>query len=166
MKKILRIGISSCLLGNLVRWNGEDAGDRRLIETLGLHADWVPVCPEVESGFGVPRESMQLAGATEAPRLVTTRTGKDHTDRMLNWARGRVRDLEKEDLSGFIFKESSPSCGLTGVKVFDEKGRFIRNGVGLFARVFMDHFPMLPVEEDGRLHDLVILKRFMDRISP
>lgn len=160
----IKIGISSCLLGNEVRWNGGHARDCYITDILGPHFDFVPVCPEVECGFGVPRETMRLVGDINAPRLVTTRTNVDHTDRMLGWARRRVRELEKENLCGFIFKKDSPSSGMTRVKVFTDKNQPVKKGVGLFARAFMDHFPLLPVEEDERLHDPMIRENFIDRI--
>ena len=164
MTEKIKIGVSSCLLGNDVRWNGGHARDRYITDTLGAFFDFVPVCPEVECGFGIPRETMHLEGAIDAPRLVTTRTGVDHTDRMLGWANRRVRELEKEDLCGFIFKKDSPSSGMMRVKVFTDKNQPVKKGVGLFARTFMEHFPLLPAEEDGRLHDSMIRENFIDRI--
>jgi uncharacterized protein YbgA (DUF1722 family)/uncharacterized protein YbbK (DUF523 family) len=126
--------------------------------------EFVPVCPEVEVGFGVPRETLRLEGNIDAPRLVTTKTRIDHTERMLAWAARRVRELEKEDLCGYIFKKGSPSSGMMRVKVYSEKGQPVTKGVGLFARAFMAHFPLLPVEEEGRLHDPVIRENFIERI--
>lgn len=164
MTEKIRIGVSSCLLGNEVRWNGGHARDRYVTDTLGEYFEFVPVCPEVECGFGVPRETMHLEGDIDAPRLVTTRTRADHTDRMLSWARRRVRELEKENLCGFIFKKDSPSSGMARVKVFTDKNQPVKKGIGLFARAFMDHFPLLPAEEEGRLHDTPIRENFIDRI--
>jgi uncharacterized protein YbgA (DUF1722 family)/uncharacterized protein YbbK (DUF523 family) len=126
--------------------------------------EFVPVCPEVECGLGIPRESMHLEGNPESPRLVTTRTKIDHTERMVTWARARVKELEKEDLCGFIFKSRSPSSGMERVKIYNEKGIPTNNGVGMFAKIFMDHFPLLPVEEDGRLHDVRLRENFIERI--
>jgi uncharacterized protein YbgA (DUF1722 family) len=107
---------------------------------------------------------MHLAGNPESPRLVTTRTKIDHTERMENWARKRVRELEKENLCGFIFKSNSPSSGMERVRVYNEKGVPQKTGVGMFARAFMDHFPLIPVEEDGRLHDIRLRENFIERI--
>ena len=163
MSKI-RLGISSCLLGEPVRWNGGHKLDRFLTSTLGKYVEYVPVCPEVEAGFGVPRETMRLVGEVESPRLVTTRTKEDMTDRMMEWARRRVVELEKENLDGFIFKSDSPSSGMERVKVYGKRGMPEKKGVGLFARAFMDHFPLLPVEEDGRLHDIKLRENFIESV--
>jgi uncharacterized protein YbgA (DUF1722 family)/uncharacterized protein YbbK (DUF523 family) len=164
MTEKIRIGVSSCLLGNEVRYDGGHKRDRYITDVLGAHLEFVPVCPEVEVGFGVPRETLRLEGDIEAPRLMTTRTRIDHTDRMQAWARRRVRELEKEALCGYIFKKGSPSSGMMRVKVYTSKNQPVAKGVGLFARAFMGHFPLLPVEEEGRLHDPVIRENFIERI--
>jgi len=164
MEGKFRIGISSCLLGNEVRWNAGHKHAKYLTRTLGKYVEYVPVCPEVEAGFGVPRESFRLVGDPDNPRLVTFKTKTDHTDRMLTWAKNRVRELEKEDLCGFIFKSDSPSSGMIRVKVYNEKGMPHKVGIGMFARAFMDHFPLTPVEDDGRLNDPVIRENFILQI--
>jgi uncharacterized protein YbgA (DUF1722 family)/uncharacterized protein YbbK (DUF523 family) len=164
MEERLKLGISSCLLGEAVRWNGGHKLDRYLTDTLGQFVDFVPVCPEVEAGFGVPRESLRLVGDPEAPRLVTFKTKEDKTEPMLKWAGKRVKELEKEDLCGFIFKSDSPSSGMIRVKVYSEKGMPEKKGVGMFAREFMSHFPRIPVEDDGRLHNPEIRENFIERI--
>ena len=164
MKENIRLGISSCLLGEKVRYDGGHKLDRFLTQTLGQFVEFVPVCPEVECGFPVPRESLHLVGDPESPRLITTHTRQDHTERMLQWARKRVKELEKENLCGYIFKSDSPSSGMERVKVYNEQGMPVKKGVGLFARVFMDHFPLLPVEDEGRLHDLKLRENFIERI--
>jgi len=164
MEERVRLGISSCLLGNAVRWNSGHKLDRYLTLTLGQFVDYVPVCPEVEAGFGTPRESMRLVGDPENPRLVTFKTKTDKTDQMLRWARKRVNELEKEDLHGFIFKSDSPSSGMIRVKVYTEKGMPVKKGVGMFAREFMARFPLIPAEDDGRLHDPKIRENFIERI--
>jgi len=163
MEKI-RLGISTCLLGENVRWNGGHALDRFIVYTLGKYVDFVPVCPEVECGFGIPRDTFRLVGDPQRPRLIVHRTGADHTERMEAWARRRVEELEKEDLCGFIFKSDSPSSGMERVKVYDDKGVPRKVGVGVFARIFMEHFPLTPVEEEGRLHDPVLRENFIERI--
>jgi uncharacterized protein YbgA (DUF1722 family)/uncharacterized protein YbbK (DUF523 family) len=162
----LRLGISACLLGQPVRFDGGHQQDRFITDTLGRYVEFVPVCPEVECGLGVPREAMRLAGDPEAPRLMTVRTRVDLTDRMLAWARKRVQELEQENLCGFIFKSKSPSSGMARVKVYPEQapGSPVTRGVGMFARVFMAHFPLLPVEDEGRLHDPVLRENFIARI--
>jgi uncharacterized protein YbgA (DUF1722 family)/uncharacterized protein YbbK (DUF523 family) len=164
MEGKFRIGISSCLLGHEVRWNGGHKLDKYLTQTLGRFVEYVPVCPEVEAGFGVPRESFRLVGNPESPRLMTFKSKTDHTDQMTRWAQKRVKELEKEDLCGFIFKSDSPSSGMVRVKVYSEKGVPEKKGVGMFARTYMDHFPLIPVEDDGRLHDPAIRENFVERI--
>ncbi len=158
------LGISSCLLGNNVRYDGGHKLDRYLFDVLGRHVHWVPVCPEVESGLGVPRESMRLVGDPASPRLITTRTGTDHTQRMERWARQRSAELEREDLCGFVFKSRSPSSGLRGIKVYDEKGNPARRGQGMFARAFTQRLPHLPVEDEGRLNDPGLRENFIERV--
>ncbi len=160
----IRLGISSCLLGNPVRYDGGHQLDRFLRDTLGQYVDYVPVCPEAECGLGIPRETMRLEGEPGSVRLVTTRTKLDHTDRMRQWAAARVAELEREGLCGFVFKGGSPSSGMERVKLYDPNGVPRKIGVGLFAAAFMEHFPLLPVEEDGRLHDPVLRENFIERI--
>ena len=160
----VRVGISQCLLGENVRYDGGHKLDSILIETLGRHVEWVPVCPEVEIGLGTPREAMQLVGDLHAPRLITINTGVDHTKAMNRFAQQRVCELEALNLSGFVFKSASPSCGITGVALFNAQGIETHDGVGLFARAFVAHFPEMPVEEEGRLHDPQALKNFLERV--
>ena len=160
----VRVGISTCLLGEKVRYDGGHKLDRYLVETLGAYVEYVSVCPEVECGLPIPRESLRLVGEPEAPRLVTTRTGRDETERMVRWASKRVQALEKEGLCGFIFKSKSPSSGMERVKLYDRNGVPSNRGVGLFAMHFMNQFPYLPVEEDGRLHDPLLKENFIERI--
>jgi len=163
MEKI-KLGISTCLLGENVRYDGGHKLDRFLTDTLGQYVEYVPVCPEVECGLPIPRESMHLEGDPDSPRLVTTRTKQDMTDRMVQWARNRVSELEKEGLCGFIFKSDSPSSGMERVRVYNEKGMPVKKGVGIFAKIFMNHFPLLPVEDEGRLHDPELRENFIERI--
>ena len=163
MEKI-KLGISTCLLGENVRYDGGHKLDRFLTDTLGQYVEYVPVCPEVECGLPVPREAMHLEGDPDSPRLVTIRTKQDMTDRMVEWARKRVLALEKEALCGFIFKSDSPSSGMERIKVYNEKGMPVKKGIGIFAKIFMDHFPLLPVEEEGRLHDPNLRENFIERI--
>jgi uncharacterized protein YbgA (DUF1722 family)/uncharacterized protein YbbK (DUF523 family) len=163
MEKI-RLGVSTCLLGEKVRYDGGHKLDHFLTDTLGQYVDYVPVCPEVECGFGIPREPFRLVGDPQDPRLVTTRTNQDHTERMAQWAWKRVEELEKEGLCGYIFKSGSPSSGMERVKVYDSNGVPRKVGVGIFARVFMEHFPLLPVEDEGRLNDRELRENFIERI--
>jgi uncharacterized protein YbgA (DUF1722 family)/uncharacterized protein YbbK (DUF523 family) len=160
----VKVGISSCLLGNTVRYDGTHKLDRYLCDTLGRYVEWVAVCPEVECGLPVPREPIRLVGSPEAPRLRSVRTGVELTDRMREWARRRVAELEGDELCGFIFKAKSPSCGFRRVKVYTEAGMPSRRGVGMFAREFMNRFPRVPVEDEGRLHDPVLRENFIERL--
>jgi len=164
MDDFIKIGISRCLLGEPVRYDGGHQHDRYLTGILGRFVTYVPVCPEVECGLPIPRESMRLVGDAETPRLMTRKTKIDHTDRMLSWAKKRVQDLEKENLCGFIFKKNSPSSGLHRVKVYNEKGQPGKSGMGLWARAFTQHFPLIPVEEDGRLNDPVLRENFIEQV--
>ena len=160
----IRLGVSSCLLGERVRFDGGHKLDRFLTETLGRFVEFVPVCPEVEMGLPTPRETLRLVGEPDSQRLVFSKSGEDITARMVNWANRRVAELEGEELCGFIFKSKSPSSGMERVKLYDRNGVPNKQGVGLFAQVFMDHFPLLPVEEDGRLHDPVLRENFIEAI--
>jgi len=164
MAERIRLGVSTCLLGEQVRFDGGHKRDRFVTDVLGRYVDFVPVCPEHELGLGVPRESMHLEGDPAAPRLVTTRTHRDLTEPMQAWCRRRVRELEGEELCGYIFKANSPSSGMERVKVYKPKGPATRKGVGLFARAFMDHFPLIPVEEEGRLNDARLRENFIEMI--
>ena len=160
----IRIGVSLCLLGEPVRYDGQHKRDPFIIDTLGRYFEYVGVCPEVECGLGIPRESMRLVGDPRHPRLVTTRTGIDHTDRMEHWSARRVRELEREDLGGFIFKSRSPSSGMENVKVYNDTGQVGGKAPGLFARQFMEHFPTLPCEDEGRLNDPDLRENFVERV--
>ena len=164
MKKI-KVGISSCLLGNKVRYDGQSKLDHFLHDTLGQWCDFVPVCPEVECGLPIPRETMRLVGSVENPRLMTGKTGIDHTEKMQTWISCRLEELEKEDLVAFIFKTKSPSSGMRAVKVYKETGEPVSyKGVGLFAAAFMERFPHIPVEDEGRLNDPGIRENFIEAI--
>jgi uncharacterized protein YbgA (DUF1722 family)/uncharacterized protein YbbK (DUF523 family) len=161
----IRIGISSCLLGEEVRYDGGHQRDSYLTEVLGRHVTWVSVCPEMEVGMGVPREPIRLVGDAAAPRLLGVDSGADHTDRMNAFARRRVQDLARRGLSGYVLKRGSPSCGLERVKLYrDEHAAPERDGVGLFARVLRETLPLLPVEEEGRLVEAQRRDGFITRV--
>jgi len=160
----LRVGISACLLGQEVRFDGGHKRDPFLTETLGQFVEWVPVCPEVELGLGIPRETIRLEGDPAAPRLRAPKSGKDHTIAMQRLARARVDTLARQDLVGYVLKKDSPTCGMERVRVYGAGGSPARNGVGTFARVLMERLPMLPVEEEGRLHDPALRENFVERL--
>lgn len=164
MKNRIRLGISSCLLGERVRYDGGHKLDHYLKNILGQHVEWVGVCPEVESGLAVPREAMRLVGDKDSSVLIEARTNIDHTGRMLHWATRRLKGLEQEGLCGFVFKSKSPSCGMRGVKVHRPLGAPAPNGMGVFAQVFIKRFPALPVDDEGRLQDLGRRENFIERV--
>jgi len=160
----IRLGVSSCLLGEMVRYDGGHQLDRYLRDTLGQYVEYVPVCPEVEMGLPTPRETLRLVESDQGARLVFSKSGEDITARMVAWAEQRVKALEQEDLCGFVFKAKSPSSGMERVKLYDRNGIPSKQGVGLFARTFMAHSPLLPGEEDGRLHDPRLRENFIECI--
>jgi uncharacterized protein YbgA (DUF1722 family)/uncharacterized protein YbbK (DUF523 family) len=160
----IRIGISSCLLGNAVRWNGGHKRDPFLVDQLARFVEWVPVCPEVEAGMGVPRETVQLVVREGAVHLVASRSGEDWTARMRAFAARRIRILEGLDLCGFVLKKASPSCGLERVPVRNERGMPRKNGRGLFAEALVGAQELLPVEEEGRLHDPRLRENWLERV--
>src|SRR5438067_3023412 len=159
----LRLGISACLLGQAVRYDGGHKRDPFLAETLGRFVEWVPVCPEVELGLGVPREPIRLEGDPAAPRLVAASSRRDLTRAMTRLARARAAELARLDLVGYVFKKDSPSCGMERVRVHGG-GRPRRRGTGLFARALMERLPLLPVEEEGRLGDAALRASFVERV--
>lgn len=164
MEKI-RMGVSACLLGEKVRYDGQHKHDSYITGILSQWLEFVPVCPEFELGLGVPREAMRLEGDPEKPRLMTIKTRRDLTNPMLNWCRKRVAELESENLCGFIFKSKSPSSGMERVKVYPSgNGMPVNKGSGLFANAFMKRFPLFPVEEEGRLHDPALRENFIERV--
>jgi len=160
----IKLGISTCLLGEKVRYDGGHKLDRFLVNTVGAFVEWIPICPEVECGLPIPRESMRLVESSDGIRLKTGKTNIDHTPRMLTWAGERLDLLEKEDICGYIFKSKSPSSGMRDIKIYSEKGMPIGKGVGLFARKLMERFPHLPVEDEGRLNDAGLRENFIERI--
>jgi len=163
MEKI-KIGISTCLLGEKVRYDGGHKLDRYITDTLGHYFEWVAVCPEVEYGLPVPRESMHLIGDPASPRIVTVKTGVDHTEGMKKWAADKLRQLEKEDLCGFIFKSKSPSSGIGGIKVYTSSGIPSNRGTGIFGGAFMHYFPLIPVIDDGRLNNPNLRENFIEQV--
>ncbi len=136
----IRIGVSKCLLGEPVRYDGQHKHNHFITDTLGPYLEYVGVCPEVECGMGVPRETLRLVGDPAAPRLMTTRTGIDHTERMQTWASRRIKELDRENLHGYIFKSASPSSGMERVKVYGPKGGIAGRAPGMFGKLFMEHF--------------------------
>lgn len=160
----IRIGISSCLLGEKVRFDKGHKRDAFIVETLGQFFSWTPVCPEMEIGLGTPRESLRLIGDAAAPQLIAPKSQSDYTEPMQQFADHRLAQLENLELHGYILKKGSPSCGMTRVRVYANSGIPQRNGQGLFARALMERLPLLPVEEEGRLHDMPLRENFIERV--
>jgi uncharacterized protein YbgA (DUF1722 family)/uncharacterized protein YbbK (DUF523 family) len=159
-----RIGVSRCLLGEDVRYDGGHKRDRFLTDVLGHYVEWVPICPEIEAGLGTPREPMRLIGDPQHPRLVTIESGIDHTDALGTMTTNRIEKLKRLDLSGYVFKKGSPSCGMERVRLYNKHGMPSLKGVGLFAQAFMKQFPLTPVEEEGRLCDPTLRENFIERV--
>lgn len=160
----IRIGVSACLLGEQVRYDGGHKRNRFLTELLGKHVEFVRVCPEVEFGLGVPRETIELVRIGEDVRLRFTTSDRDITDAMREFAARRVPELKMENLSGYILKRGSPSCGMQEVKVRHSTGEIDRIGIGLFAEALVAHFPHLPVEEEGRLAEPKLRADWLSRV--
>jgi uncharacterized protein YbgA (DUF1722 family)/uncharacterized protein YbbK (DUF523 family) len=160
----VRIGVSSCLLGQKVRFDGGHKRDAFLVGTFGEFVEWVPVCPELEVGLGVPREPIRLVRSGAGIRLVGVKSATDHTESMTRYAARRAEKLAGENLDGYILKKDSPSCGMERVNVHDPSGSPARTGRGLFAEAVIARFPLLPVEEEGRLSDPRLRDSFVERV--
>ena len=161
---MIRVGISACLLGDAVRYDGGDKRDSNLIAALAPLVEWVKVCPEVEVGMGTPREPVRLIESGGRVRMLTVTTGVDYTEAMADYSRRRLDELAAADLCGYVLKADSPSCGPAGVKLYDEGRAPARTGVGLFARALLDRFPDLPIEDEARLADPAIREQFVARL--
>jgi uncharacterized protein YbgA (DUF1722 family)/uncharacterized protein YbbK (DUF523 family) len=160
----IRVGISACLLGEHVRFDGGHKRDAFLTQTFGAFVQWVPVCPEVECGLSTPREAMRLVRADDGVRLLTVKTHIDLTTPVEQFSESRVAELARENLSGYVLKKDSPSCGLERVKIYDPQGTSVRAGRGLFAAALVRACPSLPVEEEGRLADPKLRDNFVERV--
>jgi uncharacterized protein YbgA (DUF1722 family)/uncharacterized protein YbbK (DUF523 family) len=159
-----RLGISACLLGQEVRYDGGHKRDHFLTEIFGPFVEWIPVCPELEAGMGVPREPVRLVGNATEPSMIAERSGRDWTTRMRRFSAARAVELKRLNLSGYVLKKDSPSCGMERVKIYYAKGGVTRNGRGLFAAALTSELPLMPVEEEGRLNDPVLRENFIERV--
>jgi len=157
------VGISSCLLGENVRYNGEINLNKTLRNELGKAVTFVSVCPEVESGMPVPREPMDLFVVNEDIRIVTLESHRDMTDLIVKWAAEKLNRLAEQNLCGFILKARSPSCAISSAKVHSEQ-QLKSNGAGLFASALKQRFPELPVEEEEGLNTAAQRERFLQRV--
>jgi uncharacterized protein YbgA (DUF1722 family)/uncharacterized protein YbbK (DUF523 family) len=146
-----------------VRWDAGHKRDAFLVDALGPFVEWVPVCPELEIGLGVPREPIHLERRAGEVRLVA-RTGADLSARMEAYARRRVHELERLELSGYVLKKGSPSCGFERVPVRNEKGMPEKTGRGAFAAVLVSSSPALPIEDEGRLCDARLRDNWIERV--
>ena len=160
----IRIGISACLLGEEVRYDGGHKRAQFLIDAFGSAVEWVSVCPEVEAGFGTPREPVQLLRDGGSIRLVAVTTRRDLTAPMDDFVCRRLPELRGEELSGYVLKANSPSCGLEGVSVLDRNGVVVDSSRGMFADALIRQFPQLPIEDEGRLADPRLLEEFVRRV--
>ncbi len=159
----IRLGISSCLLGQKVRFDGNHKLDNFLRGTLGQFFEWVPVCPEVAIGLGVPRPPIRLVGGASAPRAVGIKDDSiDVTDKLAAYGKQQARKLD--DLSGYVFKSRSPSCGMERVKIHRHAGTPAKSGRGIYADAFLAGQPWLPAEEEGRLGDPRLRENFIERV--
>ncbi len=158
-----RVGVSACLLGQEVRYNGQHKRDAFLVQAVARFVEFVPVCPEVEIGLGTPREPIHLEVNAGGLRLLGVTSGEDHTDAMRHYAQHKVDELARQHLSGYVLKKDSPSCGMERVKVY-HGDRPVREGRGLFAEALMERSPLTPVEEEGRLNDPRLRENFFERV--
>lgn len=164
MDEPIRILVSACLLGEPVRYDGGHKRDGFLVGTVGPLVEWVRVCPEADCGLPTPREAMRLSGEPSSPRLVGGESGLDYTDRMMRWAGRRLRELEPMGLCAYICKEGSPSSGMARVKVYDGAGVPRGTAAGLFTKAFLERFPLVPVEEEGRIRDPAVRDAFFENV--
>ena len=160
----VRIGVSSCLLGQKVRFDGGHKRDAFLVDTFGEFVEWVPVCPELEVGMGLPREAIRLVRSDAGIKLIGVKSATDHTESMTRYSVRRTEKLARENLDGYILKKDSPSCGMERVKIYDPNGSPSRTGRGLYAEALLARFPLLPVEEEGRLSDPRLRDNFIERV--
>jgi uncharacterized protein YbgA (DUF1722 family)/uncharacterized protein YbbK (DUF523 family) len=160
----IRVGISSCLLGESVRFDGGHKRDAFLTDTFGRFVEWVAICPEVECGLGTPREPMRLVRVDDSVRLLTVKTAVDLTGKMDAYVRRQMPVIAAANLSGYVLKKDSPSCGLERVKVYGAHGMATKSGRGIFAAALVDRFPHLPIEEEGRLSDPKLRENFVERV--
>jgi len=163
-KKTIRVGISTCLLGENVRYDGGHKRDRYLTDVLGEFFEWQIVCPELEVGMGVPREAVRLVGNVNSPKMLGIKSETDWTEKIHQFSEQKIEQLRKQNLCGYIFKSDSPSCGIERVKIYAGKESPNKNGRGLFADAFIKAFPLIPVEEEGRLNDAKLRENFIVRV--
>ena len=158
----IKIGVSACLLGKEVRFNAQHKYHWYINEILGKYFDYVPICPEVAIGMGVPRKSVRLVGHSDSPEMIEPISGKNWTEKMVSYSEKKVKNFG--DLSGFLFKRASPTCGVFRVKVYQKNGIPLPEGMGLFSQKVSQEWPLLPIEEEGRLNDTMLRENFLERV--
>jgi len=164
MTETVKIGVSACVLGEKVRYDKSNARDPYISETLSKHVEFIPICPDIACGMGIPRERVRQVECGDDIRLVGEESAEDWTDRMTQWGNKVLPGLADEELHGFILKARSPSCGLQQSKIYSTKGKAPRRGPGLFAKMMMESFPILPVESNERLQNPILRENFIRRI--
>jgi uncharacterized protein YbbK (DUF523 family) len=164
-KQPIKLGISSCLLGNNVRYDGGNKFEQYLSDAFGPFVEWTPVCPEVEAGLSVPREPMQLVADGGQTRLITFDTKRDRTEILIRWINEKIEELRRQDIRGYVFKARSPSCGVHDAEFFSASGASLGRRPGLFAEALMSCFPSLPVEDEERLRDPAVREKFISLIQ-
>ena len=160
----IRLGVSSCLLGDKVRFDGGHKRSAFLAETLEPFVEWVPLCPEVGAGLSSPRPALRLVARDNGVRIEERKSGADHTNAITSWSERAVSRLESADLDGYVLVKGSPSCGLERVRIYDGNGNQKSQGSGVFAAALTGSFPDLPVEEEGRLRDAGLREAFFERV--
>lgn len=164
MSETIKIGVSACVVGENVRFDGSHARDSYLTETLAKYVEFVPLCPELACGMGLPREKVRQVDCAGDIRLIGRDSGEDWSDRMLKWCERVLPGLEEEGLNGFVFKSRSPSCALQRGKIVSTTKSPATRGAGFFSSKVMDMFPLLPVEASDRLHNPIIRENFIRRV--
>ncbi|MFH1132560.1 MAG: DUF523 domain-containing protein [Pseudomonadota bacterium] len=160
----IKLGVSACLLGQNVRYDGKNKRYPLLKNLFDREIVWIPVCPEVELGLGTPRSRIRLEKVQDSVRLVMPATGEDLTDAMENYARRRVSELRAENICGFVFKSSSPSCGMRRVPIYSGELAHNEEGAGAFVRVLIEQWANLPIEEESGLMEPNLQKSFVEKV--
>ena len=166
----LRLGVSSCLLGQTVRYDGGHCHNNFVVDTLGPKTDWVAVCPEMGIGMPSPRPSIRLqegeadAEGNPTVRLIEPKTGTDHTAAMREFTEAKLRAIDPDQLDGYVVKKNSPSCGMERLPIYRGETKGSKNGVGLFTAYLQEHYPDLPIEEEGRLNDPRLREAFIEQV--
>ncbi len=158
-----RVGVSACLIGWEVRYAGGHKWTAAVADDIGQSVEWIPVCPELEIGLGVPREAIELVGDVGAPELIAVESRRVLTGTMQAWAAQRLEELDRHELSGYVLKARSPSCGPRGVPVHGAATQL--TGTGLFARALRNRFPGLPIVDETELSNPDDITRFLADVN-